>query len=75
MDKIIIDQESTGEFVNSFCPGAFTIFKKVDFKAMDNLELKPLGIYGSKSEIIRFFRELDAIDGNTYVARLFRSDF
>lgn len=41
---------------------------------MDDLELKPLGIYGSKSEIIRFFRELDAIDRNTCVTRLFKSD-
>ena len=74
MDKIIIDQESTGEFVNSFCPGAFTSFKKTDFKAMDDLELKPLGIYGSKSEIIRFFRELNTIDRNTYASRLLKSD-
>lgn len=69
VDKIIIDQESTGNFINDLCPGAYKNLTKVDFKTMDNLRFKPLGIYGSKTEIIRFFRELNAIDRNTYAPK------
>ena len=67
VDKIIIDQESTGNFINDLCPGAYKNLTKVDFKTMDNLKLKPLGIYGSRTEIVRLFKELNVIDQNTYV--------
>lgn len=68
MDKIIIDQVSTGEFINDLCPGAYKDLTKVDFKAMDGVDLQPLGIYGSKSEIIRLFTGLNVIDETTYVS-------
>ena len=67
MDKIIIDQISTGNFINSLCPGAYKNVTKVDFKSMDKVHIKPLGVYGSKSQIVRFLRELDVIDDATFV--------
>jgi len=34
---------------------------------LDNVVLKPFGIYGSKEEIVRFLCEIKAIDDSTYV--------
>ncbi|KAH8114632.1 hypothetical protein DFH11DRAFT_1508603 [Phellopilus nigrolimitatus] len=62
VDKIIIAQESTGRFINDLKPGAYKDLTKVDFKAMDEIHVKPLGVYGSKSEIVRFLRKLNVID-------------
>lgn len=40
---------------------------KVNFKVLDNYTIKPVGVYGSKEEIVRFLSQLGAIDGNMYV--------
>ena len=40
---------------------------KVNFKALDNYAIKPVGVYGSKEEIVRFLKELAAIDEIMYV--------
>ena len=34
---------------------------------MDSVIVKPVGVYGSKSEIIRLMKELNVIDHSTYV--------
>ncbi|THH11646.1 hypothetical protein EW145_g511 [Phellinidium pouzarii] len=65
VDKIIIAQESSGQFINDLSPGAYKDLTKVDFKAMDNVHVKPLGVYGSKNEIVRFLRTLGVIDDRT----------
>ncbi len=44
------------------CPGAYASITKVDFKALDRLIIKPLGIYGSKGEIVRLLRSIGAVD-------------
>lgn len=67
MDKIVIAQESLQEFINSLSPGAYSSITNVKFKILDRLVLKPLGIYGSKEEIVKFLREIKAVDDNTYV--------
>ncbi|KAJ7464645.1 hypothetical protein FB451DRAFT_1370363 [Mycena latifolia] len=54
VDKVIIAQDSLKELINVLCPGAYASLIKVDFKALDKLAIKPLGLYGSKSEIIAF---------------------
>ncbi|KAJ7117660.1 hypothetical protein C8R44DRAFT_791229 [Mycena epipterygia] len=54
VDKIIIAQDSLKELINALSPGAYASLIKVDFKALDNLTIKPLGLYGSRSEIIAF---------------------
>ena len=41
---------------------------KVDFKALDKFQVKPIGIYGSKDEIVRFLVSVAVIDDTTYVA-------
>ncbi|KAI9455150.1 hypothetical protein BJY52DRAFT_1224767 [Lactarius psammicola] len=65
VDKIIIAQESLQEFINALSPGAYSSITKVNFKILDNVVLKPFGIYGSKEEIVRFLREINAVDDNT----------
>ncbi len=38
---------------------------------LDNVILKPFGIYGSKQEIVRVLREIKAVDDSTYVFTFF----
>jgi hypothetical protein len=44
------------------CPGAYASITKVDFKALDRLMIKPLGVYGSKHEIVRLLQSIGAVD-------------
>ncbi|KAF8545717.1 hypothetical protein OG21DRAFT_1491997 [Imleria badia] len=66
VDKIIIAQNSLKAFINSVCPNAYLSMTKVNFKALDKYIIKPVGVYGSKEEIVRFLLELAAIDETTY---------
>ncbi|KAH8989296.1 hypothetical protein EDB92DRAFT_2003843 [Lactarius akahatsu] len=68
VDKVIIAQEPLEHFVNTMCPGAFASITKVDFKALDRFTIKPLGVYGSKGEIVRMLRSIGAVDDD--IARL-----
>ncbi|KAJ7142201.1 Paf1-domain-containing protein [Mycena filopes] len=52
VNKIIIAQDSLKAFINELSPGAYSSLTKVDFKALDELLIKPAGLYGSKSEIV-----------------------
>jgi hypothetical protein len=62
VDKVIIAQDSLKRFINTICPGSYASLTKVDFKALDRFMIKPLGIYGSKVEIVRFLRSLNAVN-------------
>jgi hypothetical protein len=64
VDKVIIARESLERFVNKMCPGAYASITKVDFKALDRLIIKPLGIYGAKGEIVRMLQSIGAVDDN-----------
>ncbi|KAF8126765.1 hypothetical protein EV363DRAFT_563391 [Boletus edulis] len=45
--------------IHSVCPGAYATMTKVNFKALDRYVIKPVGVYGSKEEIVRFFGAID----------------
>ncbi|KAI9450278.1 hypothetical protein BJY52DRAFT_1215556, partial [Lactarius psammicola] len=62
VDKIVVAQESLQAFINALSPGAYSSITKVNFRILDNLLLKPIGVYGSKEEIVRFLREMSAVD-------------
>ncbi|KAG9308630.1 hypothetical protein JVU11DRAFT_11581 [Chiua virens] len=62
VDKIIIAQESLRRFLNEISPGSYVSLTKVDFKALDKFQVKPIGIYGSKDEIVRFLVSIEVID-------------
>jgi hypothetical protein len=63
---VIIAQDSIQRFINSVSPGAYASITKVDFKALDRFFIKPLGVYGSKSEIARLLRSIAVIDDDMY---------
>ena len=66
VDKIVISQESLQMFINALSPGAYSSITKVNFKMLDSFLLKPIGIYGSKEEIVKFLCEVRAVDDQTY---------
>ena len=66
VDKIIIDQEDLGRFINSVHPGAYQSVIKINFSVLDHVEVKPLGVYGSKSEIVKFLKSLAIVDDEMY---------
>lgn len=49
-------------------PGSYVSLTKVDFKALDRFQVKPIGIYGTKDEIVRFLVSVSVIDDTMYVA-------
>lgn len=66
-NKVIIDQDSLQIFINTLCPGAYTSITKVDFKALDKLKVKPIGVYGSKEGIVSLLSRIRAVNGATWV--------
>lgn len=68
VDKVIISQEPLGRLINDLQPGAYSSMTKVDFAALDSLNMRPVGIYGSKSEIVRFLEVKGAVDELTALA-------
>ncbi|KAJ7696453.1 hypothetical protein B0H17DRAFT_399071 [Mycena rosella] len=62
VNKILISQDSLKAFINELSPGAYSSLTKVDFKTLDQLLIKPAGLYGSKSEIVAFLSAQGAID-------------
>jgi hypothetical protein len=51
-----------GLFINALRPGAYTSMTKVDFAALDALPVKPVGIYGSASELVKYLKLIGAIN-------------
>ncbi|KIO18763.1 hypothetical protein M407DRAFT_224787 [Tulasnella calospora MUT 4182] len=75
VDKIIISQESLGRFINSVLPGAYTNVTKIDFSRLDReASLRLVGVYGSKSEIVRFLHSLGSIDDEVAALLLVEDD-
>ncbi|KAG1848072.1 hypothetical protein DFJ58DRAFT_746884 [Suillus subalutaceus] len=62
VDKIIIAQDSLRAFTNTICPGSYVSMTKVKFSVLDGLNVKPIGIYGSKEEIARLLLSLGVVD-------------
>jgi hypothetical protein len=65
VDKVIIDQDSFGRFVNDTSPGAYTSMTQVNFAQLDRIHVRPTGIYGSQTELVNFLLSVDAIDTTT----------
>ena len=68
-DRIVIAQQSLQAFINALSPCSYSSISNVDFKILDDLLIKPIGIYGSKEELVRFLREMGAVDVGMYVYR------
>ena len=65
----MIAQESLQAFINALSPGAYSSITKVNFKKLDGLLLKPIGVYGSRQEIVKFLREMGSVDVEMCVYR------
>ncbi|KAG9024238.1 hypothetical protein FS837_005439, partial [Tulasnella sp. UAMH 9824] len=75
VDKIIISQESLGQFINTVLPGAYTNITKIDLARLDReASLRLIGIYGSKSEIVQFLHSQGAIDDEVVALLLVEDD-
>ncbi|PIL36989.1 hypothetical protein GSI_00681 [Ganoderma sinense ZZ0214-1] len=70
VDKIIIEQESLGRLINVLRPNAYTSITKVDFSALDHVQVRAIGLYGSKSAIVDFLRQNAIVDKETALAML-----
>ncbi|TFY82538.1 hypothetical protein EWM64_g1473 [Hericium alpestre] len=73
VDKVIISQDSLREFIESLRPGSYSSLTKVDFKGLDKVMIKPVGIYGNREEIVRFLLSIGAINEAT-ADKLCRAD-
>ncbi|KAG2088370.1 uncharacterized protein F5147DRAFT_789477 [Suillus discolor] len=62
VDKIIIAQDSLRAFTNTICPSSYGSMTEVKFSALDGLIVKPIGIYGSKEEIVQLLLSLGVVD-------------
>ena len=67
MEKVIIDQGSLERFINKISPGAYISLTKIDFRALDNASVKPIGIYGNKERIVDLLSEVGAIEPHLFV--------
>jgi hypothetical protein len=62
VDKVIIAQDSLKRFIDAMSPGTYASITKVDFKTLDRLMIKPLGVYGCKAEIVNLLRSINVVN-------------
>ncbi|PPQ72320.1 hypothetical protein CVT26_007277 [Gymnopilus dilepis] len=62
VDKIVIAEDSLKAFINRLSPNAYTSLTKVNFKALDLLNVHPIGVYGPKSSLASFLLDLGILD-------------
>ena len=67
MEKVIIDQESLKRFINKVSPGAYVSLTRIDFRTLDNTNIKPVGVYGSREGIVDLFLEVGSIEPHLFV--------
>ncbi|KEP46676.1 putative cytochrome P450 family protein, partial [Rhizoctonia solani 123E] len=62
VEKVVIDQISLHRVLNIVQPGSYDSVSKINFKALDNLVIKPTGLYGNRSEIVKYLRQAQYLD-------------
>ncbi|CAE6534558.1 unnamed protein product, partial [Rhizoctonia solani] len=62
VEKIVIDQKSLSKVINILQPGSYKSVSNIDFKALDNLTIKPIGVYGNQIEILHYLQEVGCLD-------------
>ena len=67
MEKIIIDEGSLRHFINKISPGTCSSLTRIDFRALDNVRVKPIGVYGSREKIVEMFLEVGSIEPHQFV--------
>ncbi|KAF8607193.1 hypothetical protein BDV93DRAFT_303052 [Ceratobasidium sp. AG-I] len=62
VEKIVIDQLSLHQLLNTLQPGSYDSVSKINFKSLDSLSVKPTGVYGIQSEILSFLQRAQCLD-------------
>ncbi|KAG8690824.1 hypothetical protein FRC11_008865, partial [Ceratobasidium sp. 423] len=65
VEKIVIDQDSLHRLLNIVRPGSYDSVSRINFKELDKLSVKPTGLYGSQSEIIRYLQQAQYLGDNS----------
>lgn len=65
VEKVVIDQQSLGSLLNRMSPGSYRSISSIDFKMLDKLRIKPIGMYGSRSEMAKFLQSIQLVDEET----------
>ncbi|KAG8762904.1 hypothetical protein FRC11_007233 [Ceratobasidium sp. 423] len=65
VEKVLIDQECLRRLLNTLLPGSYESVSKIDFKALDKCTIKPLGVYGSKTEIVQFLLQINCLNDDS----------
>ncbi|KDN46508.1 hypothetical protein RSAG8_04161, partial [Rhizoctonia solani AG-8 WAC10335] len=76
VEKVVIDQLSLHRLLNIVQPGSYDSVSRINFKALDQLSIKPIGLYGIRSELIKFLQQTQYLDENsaTLLSRARSSD-
>lgn len=62
VDTIKIAEGGLRAFLDSFLPGSYQDITRIDLTALDSVSAKVIGIYGSRSEIVRFLQTTAGVD-------------
>ncbi|CUA74500.1 hypothetical protein RSOLAG22IIIB_11257 [Rhizoctonia solani] len=62
VEKIVIDQKSLSKIINILQPGSYKSVSNIDFKALDKMTIKPIGVYGNRHEILKYLQEVGCLD-------------
>ncbi|KAG9089762.1 hypothetical protein FRC06_001400 [Ceratobasidium sp. 370] len=57
VEKIVIDQTSLHQLLNTVQPGSYDSVSKINFKSLDQLSIKATGLYGTRTEIVKFLKQ------------------
>ncbi|KAG9118934.1 hypothetical protein FRC07_006288, partial [Ceratobasidium sp. 392] len=61
VEKMVIDQTSLHHLINTVQPGSYDSVSKINFKSLDKLSIKATGLYGIRSEIITYLKQVQYI--------------
>ncbi|PVF98805.1 hypothetical protein CPB86DRAFT_757922 [Serendipita vermifera] len=64
-DKALIHHPSIRRLANDFQSGSYVSMTEIDFKKLDNSQIRPVGIYGSRAKILDFMEELGSVDSES----------
>ncbi|KAG8729404.1 hypothetical protein FRC11_008834, partial [Ceratobasidium sp. 423] len=65
VEKTVIDQNSLQRLLNTIQPGSCPSTTEIHFQDLDNLFIKPVGIYGERHEVTGFLRRAGCLDDNS----------
>ncbi|KDN38013.1 hypothetical protein RSAG8_09786, partial [Rhizoctonia solani AG-8 WAC10335] len=65
VEKVLIDQHSLHRLLNIVRPGSYDSVSRINFKELDKLSVKPIGLYGNQLEIIKFLQQAQFLDDNS----------